>query len=737
MQVERQAHIAFHLTGRLPQGEGDALDRTDLRPALLAGYRDLTALRYDFPLVLVSKGGDGQSVQSLSALFDGALKEIAANGDGERIRKHASRLEREIRKLIAEGETGTLSKFCDAAATRIGTKNDELLAKSVKSLRAALKSDGEVIDCDKAMPFRLFQHAWQALQDQKAQKFRAEINKLVMKLSDILSAEFGHSKEGLSAERLQASIGSAHRDAFDFAAMSRMLTEASVNVPMPESRRQRVRGLLATLRTQRFFPPATEADKWIGVAEPYSFKFATCTEAVAAYRERLPKMTELAKAMAIAKLETDGDYSEARHDAFFAEFGDNGLDADDIAVFPDYLICLRAADFRAAESDLILRAFVAGMPAKLVVQTDDLLEQSPIRDDYLIAGLRSRQLAGTAIGFGASYVLQSSSSSLFQLREQVLRGLAYRGPALFSVFSGASGSSIPPYLTAAAAAESRAFPSFTYDPSAGADWASRFSLGANSQVDLDSPVQRLEYEDEQHQLVSETVAFTLVDFAACDPRCAKYFAKVPRAKWTTDLLPVSEFLAREPKNLTEKVPCLLMVDGDNRLQKVIVNDTLVREARRCVEAWRSLRELGGVHNSHAARLVEQERKVWAEKMQAATAAAAPQSNAAVAAPAAPATATSAAAAPAAAEAAPERSPDEAYIETARCTSCNECTQINDKMFGYDANKQASIINPDAGTYRQLVEAAENCQISIIHPGKPRNPNEPGLDELTKRAEPFL
>src|SRR5664279_3213787 len=739
MQVERQAHIAFHLTGRMPQGEGDALARSDLQPALLAGYRDLTALRYDFPLVLISKGDAGQSVQSLSALFDGALKEVAGNGDGERIRKHASRFEREIRKLVAEGETGTLSKLCDAAAVRIGTKNDELLAKSVKSLRAALKSDGEVIDCDKAMPFRLFQHAWQALQDQKAQKFRAEINKLIMKLSDILSADFGHSKEGMSAERLQASIGSAHRDTFDFAAMSRMLTAASVNVPMPESRRQRVRGLLATLRTQRFFPPATESDKWIGVAEPYPFVFETCSEAVAAYRERLPKMTELAKAMAIAKLETEGEYSEARHDTFFAGFGDNGLDADDIAAFPDYLICLRAADFRAAESDLILRAFVAGMPAKLVVQTDDLLEQSPIRDDFLVAGLRSRQLAGTALGFGASYVLQSSSSSLFQLREQVMRGLAYRGPALFSVFSGASASGIPAYLMAAAAAESRAFPALTYDPSAGADWASRFSLGANSQVDLDWPLQQFEYEDEQHQLVSETVAFTLVDFAATDQRCAKYFAKVPRAKWTDDLLPVSEFLARERKDLTEKVPCLLMVDRDNRLQKVIVNDTLVREARRCVEAWRSLQELGGVHNSHAAKLVEQERKIWAEKAQAAAAVVSQQTSSAVAAPAAPATATatSAAAAPAVAEAAPERSPDEAYIETSRCTSCNECTQINDKMFGYDTNKQASIINPDAGTYRQLVEAAENCQISIIHPGKPRNPNEPGLDELMKRAEPFL
>ncbi len=739
MQVETQAHIAFHLTGRMPQGEADVLARSDLQPAVFAGYRDLTALRYDFPLVLIA-GGDGQSVQSLSALVDAAAQAVAANGDSERARKHAARLEREIRKLVAGGATGTLSGLCDAAAASMGAKSDEQLAKSLKNLRAALKSDGEVIDCDKAMPFRLFRHAWQALQDRKAQKFRAEINKLIMKLSDIMSSDFGHSKEGMSAERLQASIGSAHRGAFDFAAMSRMLTAATVNVPMAEKRRQRIRGLLAALRTQRFVPPGTDSDKWIGVAEPYSFTFESCAEAVAAYRERLPKMTELAKAMAVAKLETDGEYNEANHDAFFAGFGDNGLDADDIAAFPDYLICLRANDFRAAEQDLILRAFVAGMPAKLVVQTDDLLEQSPIRDDYVIAALRGREVASAAIGLGASFVLQSSSSNLVQLREQIQRGLAYRGPAVFSIFSGANGGSLPPYLAAAAAAESRAFPSFVYDPSAGTDWALRFSLQTNSQVDVDWPVQRVDYEDAEQQLISENVAFTLVDFAACDPRCAKYFAKVARAKWTADLLPVAEFLTREPKDVADKVPCLLMVDGDNRLQKVIVNDALVREARRCADTWRSLQELGGIHNSHAARLLEQERKVWAEQTQAAAAEAAAsqaQANATVAAQAAPAAAASVAAAPATVEAAPEKASDDPYIETSRCTSCNECTQINDKMFGYDANKQAFIKDVNAGTYRQLVEAAENCQISIIHPGKPRNQNEPGLDELIKRAEPFL
>ena len=59
------------------------------------------------------------------------------------------------------------------------------------------------------------------------------------------------------------------------------------------------------------------------------------------------------------------------------------------------------------------------------------------------------------------------------------------------------------------------------------------------------------------------------------------------------------------------------------------------------------------------------------------------------------------------------------------------------MFAYNENRQAYIADASAATYALLVEAAESCQVSVIHPGKPRNPNEPGLDELLARAEPFL
>ena len=86
--------------------------------------------------------------------------------------------------------------------------------------------------------------------------------------------------------------------------------------------------------------------------------------------------------------------------------------------------------------------------------------------------------------------------------------------------------------------------------------------------------------------------------------------------------------------------------------------------------------------------------------------------------------------------APAANPDEASIETARCTTCNECTEINNRMFAYNDNQQAYILDPDGGSFSEMVVAAENCQVAIIHPGKPRNPKEANLDELIKRAEPF-
>jgi len=79
---------------------------------------------------------------------------------------------------------------------------------------------------------------------------------------------------------------------------------------------------------------------------------------------------------------------------------------------------------------------------------------------------------------------------------------------------------------------------------------------------------------------------------------------------------------------------------------------------------------------------------------------------------------------------------EAYIESERCTTCDECTNLNGRMFAYNASKQAFIKDPKAGTFQQMVLAAERCPVSIIHPGSPLNPAEKNLEKWLKRAERF-
>ena len=292
--------------------------------------------------------------------------------------------------------------------------------------------------------------------------------------------------------------------------------------------------------------------------------------------------------------------------------------------------------------------------------------------------------------------------------------------------------------SAPAAMQSRAFPAFSYDPDGGAEFSERFSLENNPQPEADWPVERLGYADADMQAVTDDVGFTFVDFVACDPRYSRHFALVPSADWSDGMIPAMQWLADPPADATTGVPYLLMVDDANLLCRLVSDDRLIRAAQRCREGWHRLQEMAGIRDARTERLLARERQAWEEehRKELAAAMAAGAANAPEAAKEA-APATAAASVAPAAEAEPVRNPDEPYIETARCSTCNECTLLNGKMFAYNGNQQAYIVDLKAGTYAQMVQAAETCQVSIIHPGKPWNASEAGLDELIERATPFL
>ena len=725
MQAKQQDQLIFHLTGRR-KGDGlKAIDGLDLRPALLAPYRDLAALRHDFPLVLDQRIGGHEFVRSLSGVVDGVLKDVAPRGiEGERLRRHALQLEREIRRAVDDGARGTLADLWAMAAAKLGASEGETFEQVLSHTGGALRTEGEVVGCSHDMPARLITHAWHAAQHAKARHFHADLSRLVLKLSDVLRAAFAHSQASRQPHHLKESVGGPHQDQFDFAALSRIVGKGVPRDELPPARHGRLVHVLGVLESQRFFAPAEAEDD----SECFGFVFDNCAAAAKAYRERLADVAELVKAMSIAELEVKGRYIEAEHDLFFEAFDENALTAADLARFPDYQVCIPPDCNDAPENANLMEMLSSGLPVKVLVQTSDLLEEASIGTGRFAFGVRSARLATAAMGLGGMFVLQSPSANLYALRSQIGHGLARPGPALFSVFAGSprSASLLPPYLTAAAAMQSRAFPAFSYDAAAGGNWAARFSLENNPQPDDDWSVETIAYFDAALQRAEQRSAFTFADFVLCDTRYAAHFALVPPERWNAAMVPVADWLALDEAEAAKRVPYLLAVDSQDTLQRVIVDARLMQATRRCLLLWRRLQEHGGVHDSHAERLLAREKAAWAAEKPAE----------AVAAPAAAAEPVVAAAAAGPEPSAPAHSRDEAWIETARCPSCNECQLINDRMFGYDERKQAFIKDLAAGTYRQLVEAAESCQVAIIHPGKPRDPNEPGLEELLVRAEPF-
>jgi ferredoxin len=734
MDTTRQVQTVFHLTGRPPAAPLEPIGELGLRPALLARYRDLGRLRYDFPLVLVDPAEGGPVARSLTGIVNALAGELAPAGPtGEALRKYLLHVERDIRRALTGGATGRLSELWDQAVARLtgNGDEDEPLGQVLAQAGATIPVDGEVVDCDDHLPGRLFAHAWRVVQRERLGRVRADLDGLIVRLNDILRADFVGSAAGRRPDSLKAAVGTRQQGLFDFEVMARLLAAGASGGGLPAARRERIEWALSVLRSQRFFPGALATGE-----PPHEYAFDTCRGVLQAFRERLPEMAGLVKAMSLAELESEGRYDESRHDAYFDAFDADALSPEDMQIFPDYFVRLRGRPADAAADTNLMQLLSSGIAVKVLVETDDILEEATAGQGRFAFGVRSIQLASLAIGLNDAFVLQSTHSNLLQLREGIRRGMSVRAPALFSVYTatGASPAGLPPYLVSAAAMQSRAFPAFVYDPSAGPDLASRFSLEDNPQPERDWPVANFEYADGALQRVSEPLAFTLADFVAADPRYAHHFARVPHANWNASMVPVAEWLAGPP--VDGQVPCLPAVDGDDVLQHLVVDDRLVQAARRCLENWHRLQELGGIRSSHAERLLARERAAWEEEKRSELESLAGAAGTKAAAPAAALPVELAAAAPVDEEE-PTRSPDEAWIETIRCSSCNECTQINDRMFAYDDNQQAYIKDLSAGTYRQMIEAAESCQLSIIHPGKPFNPVEAGVEELLERARPFL
>ena len=333
---------------------------------------------------------------------------------------------------------------------------------------------------------------------------------------------------------------------------------------------------------------------------------------------------------------------------------------------------------------------------------------------------------------------------------------------------------------ASAALESRAHPFILVNPAAGDRAAERVSFGGNPQADRDWPVETLEYRNAGGDVTEMRLAFTFADYALLMPALHEHFRVVPAGVNSTDLVPIDEYLALDEDAAERQLPYVWGIDDNGVLVQLVVSRALVFACRDRLNYWRTLQELAGIHNFYVEaaieRVIEEQRaadavereqllKTHEEQLESVRSEAADEvmgqlvdvlmggdlssivgSSAPPAKlPAQPAATPEPPGEPEAEEDAQTNgeddseealSFDEAWLETEMCTTCDDCMGINKMMFVYNENKQAILKDVEAGTFADLVKAAEICPAKCIHPGKPLDPNEPGLEELVARAEPF-
>lgn len=527
---------------------------------------------------------------------------------------------------------------------------------------------------------------------------------------------------------------------------------------------------------------------------PYSFPWVghlfqdAPALALGLFTGQMRKMADGFVAVRRAQLELDGDYDADEHEPFFATFDWQDFSAEERALCPP-LVVLGGDDAMLDEGfPGLSKLLAAGTPIRVVVldtqthagtggQVGASSFHGQIGGNAAFGGSQKgnpetrTELALLAIAHRGAYVLQSSAAAPAHLLGGLQRGLRSSRPALFVLHAPCPTQHGFGDNKAARQAQlavgSRAFPLLRYDPEAGSSLADCLCLDGNP--DLKSDWAR-------EALSGSPTPLTVAHWAATEGRFRPHFAPIA-ADSDEEWLPFHEYLALPIADREGRRPFIETDELDAPAQRWSVAEEIVALGEERLDLWSRLKEMAGLevsapvqklldatveskladlraqYEKQIAELRETYPRFVAERVAAGLMRLDPEgalearfSGDGVAVISTPLPVVGAASAVEVAEPEPqievvEEEEDEelgleAYIESARCTSCDECINASKKLFAYNKMKQAYIKDTAAGPFQDLVIAAEKCPVRIIHPGMPLNPNEKDLEKWIQRAEPF-
>ncbi len=787
----------FHLGNPTVTEQLESLS-DDYLPALLSAYRDASQLRYDYPLYLCPYDPAEEFNPSLAVPVSDFLHQSVeafapSEGSSIALKDNLPWIERSLRETIRKTEGPTLIKpmlvkACETLTQHLNFNEDNQLKlqKDIAQLIESIPDDGLILGYGRFPALHLLMHLISKQSLPQLIKFKQETQDYIQSLQILLDVDDTKQDEAKSASSLKSNISS--NQFFNTESLSKVVKHSQGSVSMSAARRKRIEDALEVLK--KFKEKETlvhivhasnvvDNSSWLDESICFTSEHHDdpCFRATEIFDQEAQELAMVFAAARIARLELENHYDENIHDPWFNNFNWEAFSKKELILVPSVIV-LEAANRLVDESMVSFSHLLnSGRPVNIFVRVQAHNNPGAKADEDPFHNYRT-ELGYLGISHRQAVVTQCSAARHELLLSHFNTALNATRTSLHLINVGlrevGEDSGLNAWLVAGAALEGRAHPFFVVDPGAGDSAAERFDFSGNPQPERDWPQQQFTYKDESGEVTELDLDFTFADYALLIPRLHHHFAIVPAECDSEELLPIAEYLAQPYEDVDNFVPYIWAVNKDNDLRMLAVSRALIHACRDRLNFWHSLQEMSGVRSRYieeaevrfksdaemeVAKQVAQAKAEFDEELEriktetaaevmsrltdmllgmdlsAGRAVVRTQSVVSDVKPEEVEQSSDKEPDEVIVEE-PEESFDDPWIDSPLCTTCNDCTDMNPLMFVYNDTNQAIIEDLKAGTYLQMIEAAEICPSKCIHPGKPWDESESGLDELIERAKPF-
>lgn len=629
-----------------------------------------------------------------------------------------------------------------------GTLETMLLDK--ETYRNMIGGDGACVGCGEKTALHLFTSTVQALMQPRVKKHMARVDELIAQLEKHIRTKVGEMMGVADTPAFKAALESLEGKEITLDSLTAALEAQKLQSPIDLEWLRRVTMLLAQMKhlkwcytsgvTGRGRSPMGMINStgctsvWASTFpfNPYPFPWTnhlfqdSSSMAMGVFEGHMVKMATGFKAIRMAELELEGKFDAKKHDEFFRYFNWRHFSDEEFLLCPPVV----AVGGDGAMFDIgfqnVSRVLMSGKPVKIVIVdtqvysntggqactsgfTGQVADMSEYGKAFQGKEEIRKEMCLIAMAHRTSYVMNGCISNTSHLIEGFIRGLNARRPALFNVYAPCMPEhGIPDDVAkqqAKLAVESRAFPLYRYNPDKGRTFKECLDIDGNPAKEQDWPTYSLNYVDGENKPQKMTIPLTFADFAVTEGRFRKQFKKAPADTWNENMLPIAEFIELPAEERKGKYPFVWVVDKKHTLGRLIVAEPLVKASEERRDFWTMLRSFiaGDKSGVDAEKIAQTAKDEVIKKLSATLAELSGGAAPAASAPAAPKASGGNGFAP-------------ASVDASECTGCGICVEMNPKVFGWNAEKLATVVDPKGAAYKDIVKTAESCPSQAIKPG---------------------